>query len=625
MIAETKSKEAKKKHIQKKITEHLKRLPKRERERIERKEIEDRRKELEIITAELWKYREKETKNKKQKLIPKGENRLLREKLEEIKDTLDRLKKEEEDERERKRKIDERFEQLRNQKKWEEMKRMKEKEEKKNRMMRKEGKEKRLEMTKWIHRYIKENTESWEKEKIDRINKKNEEIACWERKTRLEKIKTLKEKFRKKKEIEKEEGDEETEMVEIIDKVETNWVKWRKRDDREEDIGEMKEREKDDDLIETNRIDLTINEPRLIFTSPGMFSEEIDDEELLSIARLEDSGGRKREKDEEEASRGGGEDEAQEEAHHGLGEAGSFCLTCVMRPCVCILVELEGKLKLLEGKNLKTGDMGEGVTIQTNQPCLNVDTFPKSPSERVHQIEPCSSNEHFENEAKTEESEYWIRDILHEILKRIPEIPGIKPINTCIPKPRKLEAGRSPRLRIKSTQLGNNRAGSTTITPPPKLKSLSKVKAAIAKINSEPSEPIVFGTKRSITPTDLPSAYKPELAKSSTSELPQSSLQGTKSIATLSAGPTANKTELTQSSLHCIPPPQTPTLSNIGIRGLQIPSLQTFPTINMVLKPPPSPILIPPARNKNLLAQHTHPPTHPTTQVSKMDPGLKQH
>ena len=65
MIAETKSKEAKKKHIQKKITEHLKRLPKRERERIERKEIEDRRKELEIITAELWKYREKETKNKK--------------------------------------------------------------------------------------------------------------------------------------------------------------------------------------------------------------------------------------------------------------------------------------------------------------------------------------------------------------------------------------------------------------------------------------------------------------------------------------------------------------------------------------------------------------------------------
>ena len=242
----------------------------------------------------------------------------------------------------------------------------------------------------------------------------------------------------------------------------------------------------------------------------------------------------------------------------------------------------------------------------------------------VHQIEPCSSNEHFENEAKTEESEYWIRDILHEILKRIPEIPGIKPINTCIPKPRKLEAGRSPRLRIKSTQLGNNRAGSTTITPPPKLKSLSKVKAAIAKINSEPSEPIVFGTKRSITPTAVPSAYKPELAKSSTSELPQSSLQGTKSIATLSAGPTANKTELTQSSLHCIPLPQTPTLSNIGIRGLQIPSLQTFPTINMVLKPPPSPILIPPARNKNLLAQHTHPPTHPTTQVSKMDPGLKQ-
>ena len=45
----------------------------------------------------------------------------------------------------------------------------------------------------------------------------------------------------------------------------------------------------------------------------------------------------------------------------------------------------------------------------------------------------------------------------------------------------------------------------------------------------------------------------------------------------------------------------------------------------MVVKPPPSPLLIPPVvRNKKLLAQHTHPPTHPTTQVSKMDPGLKQ-
>ena len=161
--------------------------------------------------------------------------------------------------------MEEKLEMLRNQKKWEEMKRMKEKEDKKNRLIRKEGKEKRLEMTKWIHSYIKENSDNWEKEKIKRINKKNEEIANWERKTILEKIKTLKEKFSKKKEKEEKGDEEDSEMVTIIDKVETNWVRWRNAEDRGEDETRLVEEKEggENDLIDIKKIDLTIKKTQI--------------------------------------------------------------------------------------------------------------------------------------------------------------------------------------------------------------------------------------------------------------------------------------------------------------------------------------------------------------------------
>ena len=49
--------ESKKKEVQRKITEHFERLPVKERQRIEMKEIIENRLELQRLKKELWKHR----------------------------------------------------------------------------------------------------------------------------------------------------------------------------------------------------------------------------------------------------------------------------------------------------------------------------------------------------------------------------------------------------------------------------------------------------------------------------------------------------------------------------------------------------------------------------------------
>ena len=60
-------------------------------------------------------------------------------------------------------------------------------------------KEKRWEMTKWVHGYIEENCKKWEMERFKRIEERNKKLDDWERNSRMERIKILKEKFRKRK------------------------------------------------------------------------------------------------------------------------------------------------------------------------------------------------------------------------------------------------------------------------------------------------------------------------------------------------------------------------------------------------------------------------------------------
>ena len=70
--------------MQKKISEHFQKLPRRERERLEREEIIEKRLELKVIKQELWKHRGKERLEKNPKAEKKGECRVVKEKLEKI-------------------------------------------------------------------------------------------------------------------------------------------------------------------------------------------------------------------------------------------------------------------------------------------------------------------------------------------------------------------------------------------------------------------------------------------------------------------------------------------------------------------------------------------------------------
>ena len=53
-------------------------------------------------------------------------------------------------------------------------------------------------MTKWVHRYIEENSRRWEKERLERKEQEEKKLRDWEKKSRFEKIKLLREKLKEK-------------------------------------------------------------------------------------------------------------------------------------------------------------------------------------------------------------------------------------------------------------------------------------------------------------------------------------------------------------------------------------------------------------------------------------------
>merc|ERR1711954_240879 len=47
----------------------------------------------------------------------------------------------------------------------------------------------------WVTKYIDENSEKWEREKVERENEVNKQLNDWDKKRRKEKIKILQEKW----------------------------------------------------------------------------------------------------------------------------------------------------------------------------------------------------------------------------------------------------------------------------------------------------------------------------------------------------------------------------------------------------------------------------------------------
>ena len=74
-------------------------------------------------------------------------------------------------------------------------------------------------MYRWTIEYITENTDRWEKERKDREKERNDVIQEWDKKTRLEKVKTLKEKWLKKTPKDEKETENKPE----------NWSIWREK------------------------------------------------------------------------------------------------------------------------------------------------------------------------------------------------------------------------------------------------------------------------------------------------------------------------------------------------------------------------------------------------------------
>ena len=57
-------------------------------------------------------------------------------------------------------------------------------------------KEDLLEVARWLQKYIDENNFQWEREKLKILEDMNKILEDWERNSRLEKIRILKEKFK---------------------------------------------------------------------------------------------------------------------------------------------------------------------------------------------------------------------------------------------------------------------------------------------------------------------------------------------------------------------------------------------------------------------------------------------
>ena len=334
---------SKKRHVQRKITEHMEKLPRKEREKIEMEEILEKRFELQRIKKELWKHRGNKKKKTEGPISnKKGENRQLLEKLEKIIEAKEKIRKEEEQEKIRRKKVEERLEEMRKKQKQEEMRRLQEKEARRLRQELKKKKEERFEMSKWVHKYIEENSKAWEKEKMKRMEERTLKIKEWEKKSRMEKIKLLKEKFQKRKEkkgVEEEEDDDE-DLNLIASRVERNWTEWR---DKVETELEEDRKDNGEDLEEED--DMEMVENVLEYEKKEKKNEEVTRE--MNIPDMED-------------------DEKKDEAEDpelpdlDLNEQ-QLCLNCVHTPCLCAYLKLELKLKLLknEGRNFEKGG-GDG-------------------------------------------------------------------------------------------------------------------------------------------------------------------------------------------------------------------------------------------------------------------------
>ena len=199
-LAKSKQRNSQINHVKRKIEEGMKRLPGEDRKRLEEDEKKRERLEIQKTKKELWKLRRKEKKITKNQ-IPESLKEIQKttSKLEKFTYILEKVKRKEELEKERKIKqaeIEEKLRKILNEKR---LKKIQKEKENKERLKKIEKIQEKWALMRWVTAFIEENSETWEKERKERIEKERKEIYEWERKNRLEKIKELKRKWEDKK------------------------------------------------------------------------------------------------------------------------------------------------------------------------------------------------------------------------------------------------------------------------------------------------------------------------------------------------------------------------------------------------------------------------------------------
>ena len=215
---------------------------------------------------------------------------------------------------------------MRRKRRLEDLKRLEEEEKKKQTIELKKKKESRWEMARWCHKFLEDNTKDWEREKLQRIEERKKKIADWERKSRLEKIKHLKDKLKSKPDDE----NEDDELARVAALTEENWRNWRRKEVEIENSEELDE----EDYEEVEDYQQVSEERREDGKEEASWGDEEESKELVEIqTQLEENQV--------------GYDEEYVELPD-LGESEELCPLCVYRPCLCTLLKLEMKIKMLQ-------------------------------------------------------------------------------------------------------------------------------------------------------------------------------------------------------------------------------------------------------------------------------------
>ena len=176
------SRKAKIKALEKNIEIGLSKIPAKDREKLRQEKSRKEEAEMKAAKEDLWSLRGRE-----KKVVEKETSK----NIQELKRTTEQIV--EILQRERTRKLQEKErkdQQEKNKANRKEMKRLREKKVKEL--------QEKWAMYRWVNEFIAENKLDWERTRKIREQERNEKILEWEKKSRLEKIKTLREKFWKK-------------------------------------------------------------------------------------------------------------------------------------------------------------------------------------------------------------------------------------------------------------------------------------------------------------------------------------------------------------------------------------------------------------------------------------------